>query len=68
MVYKIHHVRNGDLSDSSEEQIKDFMKFRKKKKMWGSKNVVENWIEFRGDNNKSRDGMQLLKKAWVINE
>lgn len=31
MVYKIHHVRNGDLSDSSEEQIKDFMKFSKEK-------------------------------------
>lgn len=68
MVYKIHHVRNGDLSDSSEEQIKDFMKFSKEKTIWGSKNVVENWIEFRGDNNKSIDGMQLLKKAWVINE
>lgn len=61
MVYKINQSSKDQSSYSSEEQIKDLTKFSKEITMWGSKNVVEKWTEFRRVSNTSADGMQLLK-------
>jgi len=56
-------------SYSTEEQIKDLMKFSKEITLWGSKNVVEKWTEFRRLGNTSADGKQLLKiSEQLMNE
>lgn len=70
-IYKINQLSKDEKSYSSEEQIADLIKFSKDITLWGSKSVVEKWMEFRkiATSDSNVDGQQLLKiSEQLMNE
>lgn len=69
IIYKINQSSKENSSYSSEEQIADLIKFSKEITLWGSKKVVEKWMEFRQVATTDSDGKQLLKiSEQLMNE
>ncbi|MGT2812533.1 hypothetical protein [Streptococcus minor] len=69
MIYKINQSTKDGADYSSEEQIADLIKFSKEITLWGSKKVVEHWMEFRKEAVTKSDGKKLLKiSEQLMNE
>ncbi|WP_424554986.1 hypothetical protein [Streptococcus agalactiae] len=69
MIYKINQSDKENSEYSSEEQIADLIKFSKEITLWGSKKVVEKWMEFRKVAISDPDGKELLKiSEQLMNE
>ena len=69
MIYKINQSDKENSPYQSDEQIADLIKFSKEITLWGSRKVVENWMEFRKVATSDLDGKKLLKiSEQLMNE
>lgn len=69
MVYKIQHNSKESGSYSEKDMISDIYGFSQELTLWGSKNVVNKWVEFRNNAsnpNSAMDNMFLLES--IMNE
>ena len=69
MVYKIQQYSQKNDSYTTQEMITDMLSFSKELTLWGSKNVVNKWVEFRtngADPEKAKNNLFLLEE--IMNE
>lgn len=66
MVYKLMlHSKDGEYSQ--EEMVKDLSSFSREITLWGSKDVVKKWVQFR-NNAKSSDKVAAAANLALIDE